>query len=320
MIGLSRLALALCLFAGCSRAPADRAQGYVEGEFVYVAAPVGGTLQSLAVQRGTQVSAGGPLFTLESAFETAARDEVQRRLAQAQANLEDTRKGKRPTEIESFVAQLQQARSALAFSEKQFELQLQLFRSGATSAQDKDRARSSNEQNRERVAQLEAELKTAQLGARADQVVAAEAHVRALEAALAQAEWTLSQKRRIAPQDGLVFETFYREGEWIGAGRPVISLLPPQNIKVRTFVPETRVGTLRLGDTVRITVDGLKESLAGKVRFISPRAEYTPPVIYSRESRSKLVFLIEVALDPQTAANLHPGQPVDVQFLVPHAN
>jgi HlyD family secretion protein len=130
---------------------------------------------------------------------------------------------------------------------------------------------------------------------------------------LAKAEWDLSQKRQIATQAGLVFDTLYRPGEWVAASKPVVVLLPPQNVKVRAFVSEERVGAISLGQEVRIRIDGV-EPITGKVTFISPQAEYTPPVIYSRESRSKLVFLIEIRFDGPVAATLHPGQPVDVEM------
>jgi HlyD family secretion protein len=313
---ISSLFAVLCIFASCSRSHPNRVQGYVEGEFVYVASPLAGALGSLYVQRGAQVKDNDPLFALESASEKAARYEAERRLAQARANLEDAKKGKRPSEIESIEAQLQQARAALALSEKEFERQEKLLDSGATAAQSFDRARSTRDQDGQRVTQLQADLKTAQLGARSDQITAAEANVRALEAALVKAEWDLSQKSQTAPQAGLVFDTLYREGEWVTTGRPVVALLPPQNIKVRAFVPETQMGAIHLGDTVQVFVDGLREPFIGKVSFISPQTEYTPPVIYSRENRSKLVFMIEAVFDPKTAANLHPGQPVDVEFRV----
>jgi len=138
--------------------------------------------------------------------------------------------------------------------------------------------------------------------------------VRAQEATLVRAEWDLSQKRQSAPQAGVIFDTLFREGEWVGAGRPVVALLPPENIKIRAFVPEAQIGTIHYGDTVRVTVDGVKDPFIGKVSFISPRAEFTPPVIYSQEARSKLVFMIEVRFDPAVSKNLHPGQQVDVQF------
>jgi HlyD family secretion protein len=281
---------------------------------VYVASPLAGTLESLHVQRGAQVKAGDPLFALDSASEQAERDEAKRRLTQARATAEDVKKGRRPSEIESIQAQLNQAQSALALAEKELARQEELFRSQMTAEQAFDRARAERDQGRERVVQLEADLNTARLGSRKDQIAAAEGEVRAREAVLVKAEWELSQKRRVAPQAGLVFDTLYREGEWVAAGRPVVALLPPENIKVRAFVPETRVGSIHAGDRVNVTVDGVPEPFVGKVSFVSPQAEYTPPVIYSQENRGKLVFMIEAVFDPGAATKLHPGQPVDVQF------
>src|SRR5262249_26230029 len=154
-----------------------------------------------------------------------------------------------------------------------------LVRGGGTSREDLDRARSARDQDRQRVAQLEADLQTARLGARGDQIAAAEANVRALEATLAKAEWGLAQESQNANQAGLVYDTLFREGEWVAAGRPVVVLLPPPNIKVRAFVPEGRIGALQVGQSLRVRVDGVPEPSLGKVTYISPRAEYTPPVI-----------------------------------------
>lgn len=306
--------LALVLLAGCTRAPSQRVQGYVEGEFVHVASPLAGQLDTLHVQRGAQVKKGDPLFALEHGMETAARDEADRKLAQAKATLEDVKKGRRPSELNSVDAQLKQARSALVLSEKEYERQDDLRRRGVNSTQDFDRARAARDQDKNRVAQLEADSQTARLGSREDQVAAAEANVRALQAGLAQADWALAQKKQDAPLDGLIFDTLYQQGEWVAAGRPVIALLPPANIKVRAFVPETRVGTIHPGTVTRVFVDGARASFAGKVSFISPQAEFTPPVIYSQESRGKLVFMIEIRFDAAVAAKMHPGQPVDVEF------
>lgn len=307
------VALGACI-GSCT--PKDRVeiQGYVEGEFVYVASPFGGMLEKLSVQRGDRVEAGAPLFELESVAEKAARDEAERRLAQARATLEDAKKGRRPTEMESLEAQLKQAQTAMTLSSRELVRQEQLARSGATSTDDVDRAQSTHDQNRHRVTQLEADLKTAQLGLRTDQVMAAEAEVRAREAALARAQWDFAQKKQSAPKPGLVSDTLYREGEWVAAGRPVVVLLPPENIKVRAFVPEPRIGSVHHGDAAQVMVDGVEAPFAGKVSFISPQAEFTPPVIYSRESRSKLVFMIEITFEPDLARKLNPGQPVDVRL------
>ncbi len=302
------------LLAGCKQAESDLLQGYVEGEFVYVSSSLSGSVETIAVERGGQVKAGEALFTLDRGAETALRDQAALRLEEGRARLEDARKGRRPQEIASLVALLDQGRTALAWAESEWARQSSLTAAGAASAQELDRAKTARDQARQRVSQLEAELESAGLGSRSDQVAAAEANVRALDAALAKAEWDLDQKRRLAPTSGLVFDTLYRAGEWVAAGRPVVMLLPPGNIKVRTFVPQTRPGSIHQGDRVQVLVDGEPEPFPAKVSFISPKAEYTPPVIYSQENRGKLVFLIEAVLEPDVAVRLHPGQPVDIKF------
>ncbi len=310
-IGTLMLVLGLL---GCKRPPSNLLQGYVEGEFVYVSSPLGGKLTKLNVQRGSQVKAGDMLFELENIAETAARDEASQRLLQARSTLEDAKKGKRPTEIESLEAQLKQAREVSALSEIELARQLELTKSGAVAVDSTDQARSMNVQNHRRVEQLEADLKTASLGMRRDAVAALEAEVKAREAMLAKAAWDLSQKQQSAQQAGVVNDTLYREGETVAAARPVVSLLPPTNMKVRSFVPETRLSTLHVGDALKVHVDGVAEALSAKVSFIAAQSEYTPPVIYSQDNRSKLVFMIELRFEDAVAAKLHPGQPVDVEF------
>jgi HlyD family secretion protein len=250
LIRLVSMSLAMAgVLSSCGDPSPDRFQGYVEGEFVYVASPLAGQLDTLSVQRGQQVTTGQALFSLDATAEQAARDMAQ---------------------------------AALALSEAEFKRQSELLRRGPASAQDYDRARSTRDQDRQR---------------------------------LTQAQWNFDQKKQAAPESGLVYDTLFRQGEWVAAGKPVVALLPPQNIKVRAFVPETRVGAIHYGDPVQVTLDGVDKPVIGKVSYISPRAEYTPPVIYSRESRQKLVFMVESVFDPQVSANLHPGQPVDVRFM-----
>jgi HlyD family secretion protein len=133
------------------------------------------------------------------------------------------------------------------------------------------------------------------------------------QAGLAQAEWRVSQRRITAPASALVNDTYARPGETINAGVPVVSLLPPQNILVRFFVPETELATLHVGDRLAIGCDACAAGLIATVTFIAPQPEYTPPVIYSETNREKLVYLIEAHPPPDQAVQLKPGQPVDVR-------
>jgi HlyD family secretion protein len=308
------VALVLPALAACSNDGSRPYQGYAEGEYVRVAAPFAGTLQVLAVKRGEQVKAGERLFALDEENEAAARREAQQRVKNAEAQLADLRKGKRPTEIEAIRAQLAQAETALGLSRSQLRRSEELVAQNFISKDRLDEARAANERDAQRVAELEAQLATARLAARPDEIKAAEYNVEAARAALAQAEWKLAQKSVEAPVAGLVQDSFYVIGEWVNASQPVVSLLPPENIKVRFFVPEAELGAVRVGQKVAITCDSCNAPIAAAVSFVSPQAEFTPPVIYSRQERAKLVYMIEARPAPQDAAKLHPGQPVEVKL------
>jgi len=296
----------------CSDPVPEVLQGYAEGEYVRVATPFAGQLQRLAVKRGDQVKSGDPLFALEQANEAAARREAADRLARAQAQLENLRKAKRPTEIEAVRAELDQAEAALKLADANLKRQEELFRANFISRERLDDARTAVARDRARVAEMRAQLATANLPARTDEIRAAEAEVAAARAQLDQADWRLGQKAQRAPQDALVQDTLFVQGEWVPAGAPVVSLLPPGNIKVRFFVPEKQLGAVQIGQPVQMSCDGCGAPIAGAVTYIAPQAEFTPPVIYSRERREKLVFLAEARPAAADATKLHPGQPVEV--------
>ncbi len=307
------LGLGLLLLAGCRPAPGVAWQGYFEGDYIYVAAPLAGRLETLAVEKGTRVTAGAPLFSLEKGSELATQHETGGRWLQAQARWEDLKKGLRPTELAALEARLGQARSTRELAALQWTRITQLKRDGATTVEDLDRARLTLEGNEKLILELEAQLATARLGGRAGVIAAAEAEVVAARAAVERADWNVNQKTQTAPADALVFETLYRVGEFVGAGAPIVALLPPGQIKIRFFVPEADFAGLKVGDRVRVVFTGHPEPLAARINYLAPQPEYTPPVLYNRENRSKLVFLVEAApVDAAAARDLHPGQPVDV--------
>jgi HlyD family secretion protein len=303
------------LAAGCNRgAEPGVYQGYAEGEYVRVASPFAGALTRLSVARGAQVAKGAPLFALERENEVAARREAEDRVARAQAQLDNLQKARRAPEQDVVRAQLAQAEEAARLSEKQLRRQQDLARQNFISRERVDEAQTARDRDQARVAELRAQLATARLAARPDEIRAAQADLAAARAQAAQAEWRLTQKSIAAPMDGQVADTLYVEGEWVNAGMPVVSLLPPANIKVRFFVPQALVGSLATGRAVRITCDGCDAPIEARVTWIAPQAEYTPPVIYSRETRSKLVFMIEARPASADAVRLKPGQPVEVRL------
>ena len=241
------IVLATLAFTGCGRRDSSAYQGYLEGEFVYLASPLAGRLDKLEVQKGTHVAAGAPLFTLEQGAELTTLRESAERLRQAQARLADLRKGQRPSELAAIEARLAQARTAAELSRLELERATKLRQTAVLSDDDFDRVRLNHEANSTLIAETAAQFVTAQLGARADTIAAAEADAAAAQAALDRAGWAVAQKSQSAPRAGLIYDTLYREGEFVSAASPVVALLPPENIKVRFFVPEAEFSVLKAG-------------------------------------------------------------------------
>ena len=308
------LALAAIFLAGCSPNSSNVFQGYVEGEYVYVASPLAGALTNLAVARGDRVNAGQWLFELERGSEAAALQQAEENLAQARSQLDDLNKGKRPTEIASLTAQRERAQANLRLAAAEFERREKLGGADVVSREELDQARAQRDADQAQVDQLTADLETGKLGGREDAIRGAQAVVQSQQAALDKARWAFDQKQQFAPTNAFVQDTLYRAGEWVAAGNPVVQLLPPANIKVRFFVPETTLARIKPGQNASVTFDGGQRAYLATVNYISTQAEFTPPVLYNRENRAKLVFMIEAKFSPADAADLRPGQPVDVEL------
>jgi HlyD family secretion protein len=256
-------ALAAGLIAGCSGNSSGTFQGYIEGEYVYVASPLGGALTNLAVARGDETKSGQLLFELERESENADVRQAEKNLAQAKANL--------------------------ALSENEFTRRERLRAdSGVISAEELDQAKSRRDSD--------------------------EAQVQSQNDALAKARWSFDQKQQFAPANAFVQDTLYRVGEWVAAGNPVVVLLPPENLKVRFFVPQEILPRIKTGENISVTFDGATKNYSATVNYISTQAEFTPPVLYNRENRAKLIFMIEAKFSPTDAVELRPGQPVDVKI------
>jgi HlyD family secretion protein len=312
-----RLVLLLPLFTlgsllgACSDKP-DNYQGYVEGEYVYVASALGGRLEKLLVEKGQTVEAAAPLFKLEADQEIAAKEQSDAQLQATEAQLADLRQGKRNPELDVARAQLAQARSAEEQAAAQLARDQAQFEIGGIPRAQLDDSRANHDIKAARVKELEGQLTVSRLPAREDQIRAQDAQVASARAASSASNWRLDQKHLSAMQGGLIVDTMYREGEWVPPGSPVVRMLPPSNIKVRFFIPESAVANLKPGRAVSLSCDGCEAAVPAKVSWISNEPEFTPPVIYSNDTRAKLVFMAEARPEAADATKLHPGQPVTV--------
>ena len=301
--------------AGCSEKTPLNFQGYAEGESLHLAAPFAGLLDQLQVTRGQQVDVNAPLFVLEHANEAAQRREAEARLAAVAARLSNLQTGRRASEVDAVRAQGQQAKALRQLSASQQAQQEKLFKQGFISQAKLDEARALYQRDLARVAELDAQTKTAATSVgRAEEITAARREVDAAKAVLAQNDWKVAQKSIVAPVAGLVENTYFSRGEWVPAGQPIVSLLPPDKIKVRFFVPENVLGSIKIGQSVSLVCAGCGTPIKATINFIATQPEFTPPVIYSKESHAKLVFYIEAKPSLTQAARLHPGQPVAVSL------
>lgn len=284
--------------------------GYIEGERVYLAAPVSGAVAALYVREGQRVAAGGRTFLIDPRVQRAQAESAAAAVGAAEARAEDLRKGQRAEELSVFDAELAAAEAAEREAEAEYGRIEPLARRGIHAPARLDQARAARDAARARTAAARRRREVARLGARQDAIAQAEQQARQAAGGLTEAEARLGQLSPAAPAAARVEEIFYRPGEWAAANTPVLALLPDRQVKLVFFVPEAEMARYRPGRTVTFRCDGCERAGRARISWVSPRPEFTPPILYSRRSRDRLVYRVEAR--PEGAATLNPGLPVDV--------
>ena len=274
IIGFFLIIILSIFIFSCSRG-SETAHGYIEGRYTYLSTSVSGALKEI-VQRGARVKKGQLLFTLDEQPESYVYDVAKQNYEEA-IDVRDA------------------INANLAYAKVTFERNKILVQKRVTQQSVLDNAKANYDNY---VAQL------------------AQANTNIIEtkAQWSQANWKLGQKKIYAPVDGIVFDTYYRLGEYTLADEAILSLLAPQDIKAIFYIPESDLSGIKLQDTVSVSCDHCSKAYQGKISFIAPNAEYTPPVIYSDQTRNKLIYRIEAEFSPQDAMHLHPGQPITVTY------
>jgi len=303
------LALALAL-AACGEGDSARVQGWIEADLVFVGPDEAGRVETLSASEGDTISVGAPLFSVDADLQVADVRTASAQVAEARARLSRLEAAQqRKEEVAVLQAQQRRAESAVALSDVDLERQQTLAAKGIASTAQLDIAKANSARDKAALEEVKRQITVAQMASRDEDIAASRESLAAAQARQVASETKLTRRKVAAPVTGTVQQIYYRPGELVPAGRPVVSLLPPGNIKVRFFIAEAMLPKLKLGDVVQVTCDGCKP-IAAKVTFMARAAEYTPPVIYSLEERTKLVFLVEARTD--TTEGLRVGQPVSV--------
>jgi HlyD family secretion protein len=286
--------------------------GYMEADLVLVGSEQGGRIATLSVEEGASVKQGDPIFVLESEEQEASVAAARARVQEAEARLADAKaEVQRPGEIEILDASLAQAKAMLQQADNNLERARTLFAKGWITKAQLDDTIAQHDRNEAAVAEAEKRITAARLPGRSDMIDAAAANAEAARHALIEAEKNLGKRQVAAPANGTVEEVYFRPGEVVNSGQAVVALLPPRNLKVRFFVAEPVRAGLQVDQSVSVSCDGCPPDLKAKISFIAREAEFTPPVIFSREQREKLVFLVEARPDG-AASELTAGQPLTV--------
>jgi HlyD family secretion protein len=309
--------IAALALGACGKTDTGRMQGWVEADFVFVGPDEAGRVETLNVREGDTVAAGAPLFAVDADLQQADVNNANAQVAEARARLKRLEAAQqRKEEIAVLEAQEKRAEAMLALSTAELERQQSLSAKGVAAQAQLDTAKANFNRDKAALEEVRQQITVARMSARDEDIAASRQTLAAAEARRNSAETRLARRKLASPVSGTVHQIYFRPGEMVPAGKPVVAILPPGNIKIRFFIAETMLAKIAYGDVVEVTCDGCKP-VSAKVSFIARAAEYTPPVIYSLEERNKLVFMIEARTD--TPEGLRVGQPVQVALAGPVA-
>ncbi|HEX6135762.1 MAG TPA: HlyD family efflux transporter periplasmic adaptor subunit [Longimicrobiales bacterium] len=305
------------LIGGRDGSAADlTASGTVEATDADLGFQVGGRIASIAVDEGATVAAGAELARLELAELEARRASAAAQVAGARALLEELERGARPEELNQARAAADATREQMDDAERVLSRMRALYEGGAVSRQSLDQAATAYEVARSRHEQAREQAELVQRGPRAERLAAQRAVVAQAEAMLAQAEATNAHAVIRAPFAGVVTVRHREDGEAVGVGVPVLTVMDPADRWVRIYVREDAIGRVALGQPAEITTDSdPSTSYRGRVTYIANTAEFTPRNVQTREERVKLVYAVKVQIEGDPAMVLKPGVPADVRLL-----
>lgn len=313
------LLLIFVIVKSCSKSQLEY-NGYAEAELIYLSSPYGGFLESLNILRGNAISQNQLAFKLSGEPESSDLAQAKKNLEQAQANLLNLIEPQRETIQQGIEAQISQANALLALYAVRLSRSKNLYTKGMIDKDAVDAAQSNYDAQIGLIHQYTANLQESKLGSRDEQIKAALA---AKEAAMSQVdkyEWILKNKSIFSPFNGIIYDTYYNVGEWVAANNAVASLYAAKYLYVTFYIPAPKLSWITLNDTVTVKCEGCERSYSAKIVYISPQAEYMPPVVYTRENSDKLVYRIRANPEREAFGKLHPGQPVYIYLKkhVPH--
>jgi HlyD family secretion protein len=292
------------------------ANGTIEATEVEVSSKLPGRLAQLVVKEGDQVQANQVIARLDMSEIEAEVAQQQAALARAEAQLKEQLAGSRLQEIEEARANLQQAEDTLKLARDDWNRFDNLFKEGAVSAQERDRAKNTVEIAQSQVKAAQERYALVRIGPRSEVIEAARHERDRAKAALHLAQVRLRDSTILAPLTATVLTKRAEQGEVVNPGFPIVILINPDDLWLRVFIPESEIGLVSVGQAAAVTVDSFpNRRFDGKVIEISSKAEFTPRTVQTKKERVNLVFGVKISLDNRERL-LKPGMPADTEIIV----
>ena len=291
--------------------------GYIEADYVYISPYSNGKIDSIFISKGDKVKKGTNLFKIDG-MKVSANLKMYNQLEQGISYyIENMKKGARPEKLKFWTNVAEAIKFISEGTGIGDKMYTTLEKDKAVSYKDQQQITHIHKAALKMSQALIAWVKYQQLPERPNKIATVESIKKALEAQITHTKWEMEQVTQTAPDDAYIFDVFYRNGEFVQAGKPVVSLLIPKNIKAIFFVDGKIVNQLKLGGKVLVKLTNVTKQLTANISYISPNPEYTDPFIYSLKNNEKYMYLIEARFDAALEANhnspqLHPGQPIEL--------
>ena len=307
---------AAILISGCRKAADDgliHLNGRIEAPTVDLGPKVPGRIVEVLVREGDRVKAGALLARLDLGESSIAVEREQAGVRSAQARAQDLAAGARDAEIGAADAEIADRRAAVSLAEKETTRQRFLLDRKVGTQRDYDRARTDLERARAALKASQERGKGLREGARVNQTQAAKAETERAQAVLKQSVVVARENEIRAPADGVIVHRLAEPGQLVGAGQPALTMAFANRLYVRTFIPETKLGLVKMGMPARVNVDAFPgRAFPAHITEISPDAEFTPKAVETKAERVNLVYGAKADLDRGWSEPLVPGQPAEV--------
>lgn len=303
-------------FTSCEKVKSDNlSTGYIDADYVYISAPASAKIREIYARKGSDIKTGDKLFELENYKETAflgANENLDKSL---KSYITDMRKGARPQDILQWQNALNSVKELIILAGLESKMYEFLSVRNAAADQYFWFARQIEYALMALSKAIEAHIEYMKLPERPDKITAFEMADNAVKSMIPYTKYQLQETTQISPCDAVVFDLFYRKGELVQAGKPVIMLLPDENFKAVFYVDAGNIKKITFGEKVKVYFsEESKDFILAEVNYISPNVQYTDPLIYSLKNNEKLIFMVEAKFATKDKLRLHPGEIVSVEF------